>query len=124
MFFYMNCISVSPSVCLAVSVILYMFVTVDYFIFLKHKNLLHEVHYLFILSIYLSILKKSTTTNSRKIYNRSNQSVENAGVAFVKEANEKKKVLWENKQTVIYMTNKLKDEQSQGRTDLGMNSVR
>ena len=43
--------------------------------------------YLFILSIYLSILKNSTTANSRNIYNRPNQS--DAGVAFVKEASEK-----------------------------------
>ena len=53
-----------------------------------------------------------------------NQSVENAGVAFLNGANERKKKemssLKKNKQTVIYeeqvRTNKAKDYQSQGRT--------
>ena len=42
-----------------------------------------------------------------------NQSAENAGVAFVKVANERNEYFWENKQTVMYdeqvRTNKAKD---------------
>ena len=56
-----------------------------------------------------------------------NQSVENAGVAFVKGANERNELFEKNKQPVMYneqvQTNKTKGQQSQGRNDLGMNSV-
>ena len=59
---------------------------------------------------------------------KENQSVENVGAAFVKGANERNKFSKKNKQTVMYdeqvRTNKAKDYQSQGRTDLGMKSVR
>ena len=55
------------------------------------------------------------------------QSVENASVAFVKGADERNDFFEKNKQTVMYdeqvRTNKAKDYQSQGRTDLGMNFV-
>ena len=57
-----------------------------------------------------------------------NQSVEDAGVAFVKGAYERNCYFEKkSKQTVIYneevRTNKAKDYQSQGRTDLGINFV-
>ena len=62
------------------------------------------------------------------INRRKNLSVENAGVAFVKGANERNEFFEKNKQTVIsneqVRTNKAEDQQSQGRTDLGTNSVR
>ena len=52
-----------------------------------------------------------------------NQSVENAGVAFVKGANERNEFFVKYKQTVMYdeevQTNKAKDYQCQGRTDMG-----
>ena len=52
-----------------------------------------------------------------------NQSVEDAGVAFVKGAYERNDYFEKNKQTVIYdeqvWTKKAKDYQSQGRTDFG-----
>ena len=48
---------------------------------------------------------------------RYNQSVESAGVAFVKRANERNKFFEKNKQTVIY------DEQA-GRTRLRTNNLR
>ena len=56
-------------------------------------------------------------------------SVENAGVAFVKGGNERNDFFEKkNKQTVMYdervRANKAMDYQYQGRTDLGMNSVR
>ena len=63
-------------------------------------------------------------------YHMHNQSVENAGVAFAKGADERNELFGKktNKQTVIYdeqvRSNKAKDLQSQGRTDLGMNFVR
>ena len=56
-----------------------------------------------------------------------NQSIENAGVASIKGAYKRNDYFEKNKQTVIYdqqvRTSKAKDYQSQGRTDLGMNSV-
>ena len=69
------------------------------------------------------VLKKGNCPTGNK-----NQSVENASVGFVKGAHERNKFFKKNKQTVMYdkqvRTNKAKDEQSPGRTDFGMNSVR
>ena len=64
-----------------------------------------------------------------KLLLNSNQSVENAVVAFVKGANERNEFFFKkNKQTVMYdeqvRTNKAKDNQYQGQTDFGMHSVR
>ena len=53
--------------------------------------------------------------------------VENAGVAFFKGVYERNDYFEKNKPTVIYdeqvRTNKAKDYQSQGRSDLGINSA-
>ena len=68
-----------------------------------------------------SILQQNSTCR--------NQSVENAGVAFVKGAYERNDNFEKNKQTVILVydehvqTNMAKDYQSQEWTDLGMNNV-
>ena len=51
-----------------------------------------------------------------------NQSVENAGVAFVKGANERSDFFRKNKQTVMY-DEQVRTYKANGRTDLGMNSV-
>ena len=63
-------------------------------------------------------------SEARKISHISekNQNVENAGMAFVKGANERNEFFGKiNKQV---RTNRAKYQQSQGRTDLGMNSVK
>ena len=72
--------------------------------------------------------ERTKNDNGEKRTNEPNQSVENGGVLFIKEATERNEFFEKNKQTEIYdeqsRTNKAKDLQSQERTDLGMNPVR
>ena len=64
------------------------------------------------------IKNRPMTCKNFAVSQQQNQSVESTGVAFVKGANNYKE------KNTKFMTNKPKDEQAQGRTDLGMNTVK